>query len=456
MIPVLSPADVKAIDEQALRTESLEDILDRVGSAVAREAVDMLGASQHGHVVALVGPGLNGSDARAAATHLEGQGIGVDLVEVSDAPTQLPACDLIIDGAFGIGLNKPWTAPSTGTTPVLSIDIPSGIDGLTGEALGTPIVATRTATFIGYKSGLLFGDGPDHSGEVHVVDIGLAAGDVSTGLIEAPDVRSWLPRRGRNAHKWQSALLVVAGSDGMTGAAKLACAAAMRAGAGYVHLDTPAANVPGLLDVVVGSFAGTGARAETEKFRAAVVGPGLSRTTAAQELVRTVLSVLDVPVVVDGDGLAAVAAVPEVLVDRPATARAVLTPHDGEFERLTGSPPGVDRIAAARSLALDLNAVVLLKGATTVIADPTGDVRISTTGDERLATAGTGDVLAGIVGALLAQGAEPFDAAAAGAYLHGAAARLGHRRGLIASDLIDLIPLVFGDIYDIHVTNVAK
>ena len=345
MIPVLSPADVKAIDEQALKTESLEDILDRVGSAVSHQAVDMLRRSRNRQVVALVGPGLNGADARAAAIHLEEQGITVDLVEVANAPTQLPACDLIIDGAFGIGLNKPWTAPGTGTTPVLSIDIPSGIHGLTGEALGSPIVATRTVTFIGYKSGLLFGDGPEHCGEVRVFDIGLPAGATSTGVIEAPDVRSWLPRRGRNAHKWHSALLVVAGSDGMTGAAKLACAAAMRAGAGYVHLDTPAASVPGLLDVVVGSFAGSGVRAETEKFRAAVVGPGLSRVTTAQKLVRTVLSVLDVPVVVDGDGLAAVAAVPEVLVDRPAEARAVLTPHDGEFERLTGNPPGVDRIA---------------------------------------------------------------------------------------------------------------
>lgn len=446
MIPVLSPADVKAIDEQALKTESLEDILDRVGSAVAHQAVDMLRRSRNRHVVALVGPGLNGADARAAAIHLEEQGIMVDLVEVANAPTQLPACDLIIDGAFGIGLNKPWAAPGTGTTPVLSIDIPSGIHGLTGEALGSPIVATRTVTFIGYKSGLLFGDGPEHCGEVRVFDIGLPAGAASAGVIEATDVRAWLPRRARDAHKWQSALLVVAGSDGMTGAAKLACAAAMRAGAGYVHLDTPAASVPGLLDVVVGSFAGSGVRAETERFRAAVVGPGLSRATAAQELVRTVLSALDVPVVVDGDGLAAVAALPEVLVDRPATARAVLTPHDGEFERLTGTPPGVDRIAAARSLAQDLNAVVLLKGATTVIADPNGEVRISTTGDERLATAGTGDVLAGIIGALLAQGVQPFDAAAAGAYLHGAAARLGHRRGLIASDLIDLIPLALGDV----------
>lgn len=440
MIPVLTPSDVKVIDERATETESLEAIVDRAGSVVARQAIEMLGGSYGRKVTVLAGPGLNGADARSAAGKLEARGVRTRVVDLSNMPATLPECDLVIDGVFGIGLSRPWTAPATGASPVLSIDVPSGIDGETGEAVGAPISATRTVTFIGYKSGLLFADGPRHSGEIRIVDIGLDVTSSTADVIEARDVRDWLPIRDRDAHKWRNALLVVAGSTGMTGAATLATSAAMRTGAGYVHLDTPAATVPGLGTEIVASFAGTGVRADTAKFAAAVVGPGLTRTVAAAKLVRAVLSALEVPVVIDGDGLAAVAEAPELLKSRPETACAVLTPHDGEFERLTGERPGPDRFAAVRRLAAATNSIVLLKGPTTLIAHPGGDVRVNLSGDARLATAGTGDVLAGIIGALLAQGVEPFDAASSGAFIHGLAAGLGHERGLVASDLVAKLP----------------
>ncbi|MGH9276336.1 MAG: NAD(P)H-hydrate dehydratase, partial [Acidimicrobiales bacterium] len=173
------------------------------------------------------------------------------------------------------------------------------------------------------------------------------------------------------------------------------------------------------------------------RFGALVVGPGLGRSAETVEQVRQLVAGWDGPCVIDGDGLVALGRDQAVVLGgRPA---AVLTPHDGEFEALTGSTPGPDRIEAARSLANELGAVVLLKGPTTVVADPRGNVRIVTTGDARLATAGTGDVLSGVVGALLAQGMSPLDAAAAGAWLHGRAAAHGPHHGLTAGDLPDLL-----------------
>jgi hydroxyethylthiazole kinase-like uncharacterized protein yjeF len=443
LIPILRPADVKAIDERALRTETLDAILERVGAVVADEALDLLGDDTSKSVVAIAGPGLNGSDARAAAAKLHALGVSVEIVEALELPRRLSACDLILDGAFGIGLSRPWTAPDTGDTPVLAIDIPSGIDGTTGEALGEPLKAERTITLGGYKAGLLFGDGPDYCGEIRVGDIGLGGNDVRTRLVELSDVARWLPQRPRQSHKWNNALFVCAGSPGMTGAARLASGAAMRAGAGYVHLiamDDSNADLP---IEVVSSEAGD-PRPDLAKFCAALVGPGLGRSAEADQLVAEILAHFDGPVLIDGDGLSAIAQDPMLIHNRSAPT--VLTPHDGEYRRLMGEPPANDRMEAALLLAKKMQSIVLLKGPATVIASPDGDVRVTNTGDQRLATAGTGDVLAGIVGALLAQGVDPFDAAAAGAFLHGAASQSGHPHGLIASDLLDLIPAALHEI----------
>jgi len=181
-----------------------------------------------------------------------------------------------------------------------------------------------------------------------------------------------------------------------------------------------------------------------DRFQSLVIGPGLGRAESTVRDVREVLRHAPLPAVVDGDGLFALAwsddGSERLLRDRPAPT--VLTPHDGEFALLTGAKPALDRLTAARRLAFDLGVVVLLKGPATVVAEPRGRTLVVTTGDDRLATAGTGDVLSGIIGALIAQGLEPFEAAAAGAWIHGSAGGLGPRRGLIAGDLLGLIPRV--------------
>ena len=443
MIPVVTPKQVKEIDARALEIESLDTILERVGDGLARELLKILGGSYGRRVNALIGPGLNGADAEVAAQSLERRGVRVRRIPLAELPEVLPPADLTIDGLFGIGIDRPFDMPDPGESPVIAVDVPSGIDGLTGEVVGEAFQAEITLSLMALKPGLLFGAGAEHAGEVRIVDIGLYVdehrlNESRVDLVEDGDVASWLPERARTAHKWDNAVLVVAGSPGMTGASHLVSRAAMRTGAGYVHLDSAASVDPGVPTEVVSSLAGKGVRADKERFGSVVVGPGLGREEAAGGFVRAVLQSVQIPRVIDGDGLNALVDNLELLSgDEVPT---VLTPHDGEFERLMGERPGPDRVAAARELASRSNSVVLLKGPTTVVAAPYGLAYLCTTGDARLATAGTGDVLAGMIGALLAQGMTSIRAAAAAAHLHGRAASLGPQVGLIASDLPDLIP----------------
>jgi NAD(P)H-hydrate epimerase len=331
------------------------------------------------------------------------------------------------------------------------VDIPSGVDGLTGGVAAGAVQAVRTVTFAALKPGLLFHAGRALAGEVVLADIGLDVSRAPVGLVERADVAAWVPPRSPDAHKWRAAVVVAAGSPGMTGAAHLAARAAQRAGAGMVRVASPGLDHdPGLPTEAVGIAtppAGwdTVVLDQLDRARALVLGPGLGRSAPADTAVLQVVASARVPVLVDGDGLSA-------LGDDPAAALAgrsgptVLTPHDGEFARLAGHPPGDDRLAAARGLAASTGAIVLLKGPTTVVAHPDGRALLSTAGDARLATAGTGDVLSGVIGALLAQGVPAFEAAASGAWLHGRAARRGPRRGLVASDVVAGLPVALDEL----------
>jgi ADP-dependent NAD(P)H-hydrate dehydratase / NAD(P)H-hydrate epimerase len=301
-------------------------------------------------------------------------------------------------------------------------------------------------TFAALKPGLLFPPGRELAGEVILADIGLDVSGATVGVVGASDVATWLPPRPPDAHKWRAAVAVAAGSPGMTGAAHLAARAAQRAGAGMVRVASPGIDHdPGLPTEAVGvgvpAAGWDGAfLALLDRVQAAIVGPGLGLSAPTVTAVHHIVSSATVPLVVDGDGLTALGDQVAAVVAR-CRHPVVLTPHDGEFARLAGGPPGPDRIAAARRLATDTGATVLLKGPTTVVAEAGGGrVALSTTGDARLATAGTGDVLSGIVGALLAQGLGPLEAAAGGAFLHGRAAAAGPARGLVASDVVAGLP----------------
>ncbi|MCB9376463.1 MAG: NAD(P)H-hydrate dehydratase [Microthrixaceae bacterium] len=460
MLTVLTPSQMAAVDAAA--AEPVEVLIGRAAGAVARAAVDLMGGTYGRRVVVVAGPGHNGEDGRVAAALLARRGVRVTVHDVADAPTVLGPADLVIDAAFGTGFRGNYRFPDVDGAPVLAVDIPSGISGLTGAVSGAPAPAIRTVTFAALKPGLVLGAGPSYAGEVVVADIGLDVEDTAVvgaagcHLVTDDDVLAWVPARAVDDHKWRHAVWVVAGSPGMTGAAQLCSTAALRAGAGYVRLTVPGVEDPPAPTeaVVLGARTDDWDRlmsSDASRFGCVAIGPGLGRDAGSAARVRAALAATDRPVVLDGDGLAAIADAPTAaLHSRPVVddvpAPTVLTPHDGEFEMLTGAPPGEDRVDAARALAATTGAVVLLKGPTTVVAEPDGDVLLVRSGDERLATAGTGDVLTGTIAALIASGASPARAAAAGAHLHGRAAELGPRRGLVASDVADALPDAWADL----------
>jgi NAD(P)H-hydrate epimerase len=446
VLPIVTPQEMAAIDAAA--TVPVETLVERAGAAVARSAQRMLGGTYGRTVNVVAGPGNNGADGRAAAKRLAARGMKVRLFEAAAAPDVLPSADLVIDAAYGTGFHGEYHAPDNGGARVLAVDIPSGVDGLTGRAGAGVQAADRTVTFAALKPGLVFPPGSVLTGELEVADIGLAVDRAQAFLVQRDDVASWWRPRPVTANKWSRAVRVVGGSAGMTGAARLAASAAQRAGAGMVHLTMPGDDGDGPVEAV-----GRPAPAfdwdelvlsDLGRFHALVIGPGLGREEYTVPAVRRVVAAAEVPTVIDGDGIFAMAwdaeAAPAVL--RRRRGPTVLTPHDGEYALLMGGRPGPDRIEAARRLAEAADCVALLKGPSTVVAHPNGRALVVTTGDARLATAGTGDVLAGIIGALLSSGMGPWQAAAAGAWIHGQAAALGPQAGLVAGDLPALVPAV--------------
>lgn len=463
MIPVMTPAQMNEVDANA--PESLEVLVGRAATKVATTAIDVMGGAYGRRVVVIAGPGNNGADGKVAAAILRRRGVRAEVIDArSDELQQLvdrslaQQVDLVIDAAFGTGFRGGFEFPHVGDVPVLAVDIPSGVNGSTGLASGHVADAVATVTFAALKPGLLLGDGPAASGQVRLVDIGLDVSGAMMHLVEDSDVGDWLPQRRRDGHKWDTATWVFAGSPGMAGAARLCCGAAQRAGAGYVRhtpLGPPSTTLVGSGSGTEGSEAvihpldpsewAEAVATDHTRFGSVVIGPGLGRRADAIDAVRDIAALDGFTLLIDGDGLNALGVDAAAVLSRRQSPT-VLTPHDREFERLTGSPPGNDRVGAARELASSSGSVVLLKGPTTVIADPTGAVLFSNSGDTRLATAGTGDVLSGIIAAHLAMGAEPLRAAGAGAFVHGRAATSRPAYGLVAGDLVATLPEVYSEL----------
>jgi NAD(P)H-hydrate epimerase len=449
---VLTRDEMRAADAAALAHVSHETLVTRAGTAVACAALRMLGGAYGRRVVVVAGKGSNGADGRVAARVLSRRGARVLVVEAEDAPKDLPVCDLVIDGAYGTGFRGGYDAPSPAAgAPVLAVDIPSGVDADTGAAPGAAVRASRTVTFAALKPGLLQGDGPARSGVVEVADIGIGFPIPAAMVVEDADVAALLPPRKRDGNKWNHAVGVAAGSHGMEGSAILCSRGAMAAGSGMIRLGSPGDPAAGWPVEVVRrhlpaqGWAGAFLEA-TAKCHAVVIGPGLGTDAGTAEEIRAVVAAVPVPLVIDADALTALgdAASARTLLDK-RSAPSILTPHDGEYARIQGAPPGPDRLAAARRLAESTGAVLLLKGPLTTVAAPGGrrgsapDVLLAAEGRPSLATAGSGDVLSGVIGAFCARGVPAHEAAALAAHVHGRAASLGPAEGLVAGDLPELL-----------------
>lgn len=497
--------DRAAIEERKISSLRL---MERAGRAVVREMERRFGPLRGKTVTIIAGKGQNGGDglvvarllrARAchtrvallsprssikgnAATNLRrfqkagGRCHAVDTPSALDgvlAPL-LQTSDLLVDALFGTGLNAPVTGQASSAItlmnesgrPIIAIDLPSGLDADTGAVLGTAITATLTVTLARPKRGLYLGVGPDHAGVIRVADIGIpddlvAAAKISVAVLEATDIRSLLPRRPRTAHKGTFGHAgIIAGSAGKTGAAAMAAMAALRIGAGLVTVATPKSVADiveaKLLEAMVVPVPETTARtcsthalnqllAFAADKTALALGPGIGTDPQTQTLVHRLLVQAHRPMVLDADGLNAVAGHTDLL-DR-ASGPLILTPHPGEMARLletTAAEIQRDRLGAASRLAREHKVYVVLKGAGTILASPDGRLAVNATGNPGMATAGPGDVLTGLIVGLLAQGLAPWDAACAGVYLHGLAGDLvtaeQGEAGLIAGDLIQAMP----------------
>jgi NAD(P)H-hydrate epimerase len=458
MRAVLTRDEMRAADAAALETVSHETLVQRAGTAVAFAALRMLGGAYGRRVVVVVGKGSNGADGRVAAGVLARRGARVHMLEAeaAGAGIALPACDLVIDAAYGTGFRGRYDAPRVPAgAAVLAIDIPSGVDADTGEAPGDAVEAGRTVTFAALKPGLLQGDGPALSGTVEVVDIGIGFPTPQAALVEDADLGALVPARPRGVNKWTNAVGVAAGSAGMEGSAVLCSRGAMAAGSGMIRLGSPgdptAAWPTEAVRMHLPAQGWSGAFLEaTAKCKSIVIGPGLGTGAAVAEEIRAVVAGAPVPLVIDADALTALGdtASARTLLDK-RSAPSILTPHDGEYARVAGSAPAGDRLLAARQLADAVGAVVLLKGPLTAVARPgpgAPGVLLADAGGPALATAGSGDVLSGLIGAFLARGVAAHEAAALAAHAHGRAASLGPAEGLVAGDLPALVAQFLSDL----------
>jgi NAD(P)H-hydrate epimerase len=308
--------------------------------------------------------------------------------------------------------------------------------------------ADHTVTFAAPKPGLWFHPGRAAAGTVHVADIGidLGADPTRVALVEGDDVVEWVPPRAATTHKWRSGVLVVGGSAGMTGAPMLSAHAATHLGAGIVIAALPgeaatrASGTEVITRVLAADASGSITSAavaelapDLDRYGGVVLGPGLGRGDGVAATIAALARVVPGPLVLDADALVGLGTDLDPVRERAAPT--ILTPHDGEYERLTGARPGPDRIDAARTLAAAAGSVVVLKGPTTVVAAPDGRVRVNPTGTADLATAGSGDVLSGMIAAFCARGVEPLEAAAAAVFVHGLAAESAGHTGFVATDL---------------------
>jgi ADP-dependent NAD(P)H-hydrate dehydratase / NAD(P)H-hydrate epimerase len=412
MIPIATLAQIRDADARAVAVRGQDALVNDAGTAVGLCAQGLLRSCRARRIAMIAGPGLNGADGRVAARWLLSRGALVEIIPFDDAPDYLAGYDLVVDAAFGTGATRPYVAPRVEEgTLVLAVDLPSGVDTDTGSLLGRPLQASATIALGAFKPAHFMGPSASLVGDLHFASLGIVV-DSESALITDEDLSLFIAYNDDD-HKWDHAISALAGSTLMPGAAELVTRGALAGGASMIRLtsrDAVSSQVSVPPEVVHSQEQSVDPRS-----KAVVAGPGLGAEAPAW--LSDVLDQAPCPVVLDADGL------DRSFIDEnaPRDATWVLTPHEGEFERLNGRAVSDDRFGDVRRLAAATGCVVLLKGPRTVIAHPHGAVRLVTSGTASLATAGSGDVLAGLIAATIARGHEPFAAAALAAHLHGRA-----------------------------------
>lgn len=509
---VVTAAGMREIDRRAIDEYKIPGVVLMENAGL--RLVDAIRATNARRIVIVAGPGNNGGDGLVAARHLYRQirvslwtsvaledysgdaRINADIVRRLEIPcrwlrdddvlsaleAELASADLVVDALLGTGLSRNVDSYygeiinriNNCPAPVLAVDIPSGICADSGKALGAAVRATKTVTFALPKQGHFLFPGSEYTGDLQIADIGIPPALLSGApvtLVTESTARSLLPNRPCDAHKGTfGSVLLVAGSLGMSGAVVLSARAALRGGCGLIFAATPrsvqptvAAQVAEAITVPLpenrlGRVMEESLYILREKWRtcqAVAVGPGMSQDEVSLPVLAGVLAECPLPVVLDADALNLLAKNPELLGKRDAPT--LLTPHPGEAARLLGSSIGeiqADRPAAVLAIAKRYQSIVVLKGAHTLIGHPKGQTAINVTGNSGMATAGSGDVLTGLLAALLAQGLSAFDAARLGVYLHGLAGDLAAQgvgeTALVAGDITNHISKAYLRLQKIH------
>jgi hydroxyethylthiazole kinase-like uncharacterized protein yjeF len=472
--PLFDAEGIRAVDRWAIEERGVAEaeLMEAAGTALAEAVAEL---APQGPVRIVCGKGNNGGDGLIAARRLGEIGFDVTVLELGgevpdDLDGLLAGAGVVVDAIFGTGFAGAPRAPADAVieainrcgAPVVACDIASGVDASTGEVAGVAVEADLTVSFHAAKIGQRIAPGKWHTGELRVVPIGIpdgSPGEPAAGTI-GPEVLALLPLRGPRSTKFSSGQVVVAGgSRGLTGAVQMSSEAAIRAGAGYATVAVPAdleavfeGGRPEVMSAGCPGGAGCLAPASLkavlrtfEQAAAGVLGPGMGRDPGTVELAREAAAAIDAPLVIDADGLNAFAGDLGPIARRGAAT--ILTPHAGELGRLldrSSGEIGTSRLAAAREAAERAGAVVVLKGDDTIVTD--GErVAVNGLSAPGLATAGTGDVLSGVIAAMLARGLEPFAAGCAAVLAHAragreAARRIGAAESVIAGDVIESIP----------------
>lgn len=433
--PLYTAEEMRAAEQG----HDVDAMMERAGRAVADAVLRRYPDARR--IAAVCGKGANGGDGRIALRLLAEA--GRETTESLGGEH-----DVVIDALFGTGFHGEPRAEAAeliaaindSPAPVVAVDVPSGVDASTGEVAAAAVRADLTVTMHGRKVGLAVAPGRFHAGEVEVADIGLEHTDTRVRRV-TEDILQLVPRRSERDTKYSSgSVLVVGGSPGMTGAVCLAAEAAFRADAGYVAVAVPSSLLPVVETLLIEAVKAPRERVDelAKRASALAIGPGLGRGDEERSLVRRLLAELEVPAVVDADAL-------YELESAAWPAPRVLTPHAGELARLIGAESewvGEHRLEALAQAVERYGCVVLLKGADTLVGAPGEAALVCDSGTAALATAGTGDVLTGVITSFLSKGMDARLAAAAGAFAHGRAAALApHQVGLVASDVIDSLPL---------------
>jgi len=508
---IVGSSEMREIDQIAVHEFGVPALalMIRAGRATADAATSM--AALRGRILVVCGAGNNGGDGFAVARILRSAGRDVRVVALAPSDGMSPVArvmrqeanevdvpiadatavaamgaepgDVVVDAIFGVGLTRPPEGVFAAAIArihelrergarILSVDVPSGLSADTGHPLEVAVRADRTVTLAFQKKGLVVYPGAEYAGEVSVVDIGIPAAaaarvPVTAEVLTDAEARALVPARSLEAHKGEAGrVLVVAGSPGRTGAAHLAVAGALRGGAGLVTLAArpevfPFA-LPGRPEAMSHPLPGQGPLqrsdlpelvAAAREVDAVVIGPGIPRGPETGPLIRDLLERVQIPAVLDADALNAFAEHPGLIAAVARWSPVVMTPHPGELARLLGTSAEevqADRLEVAQRKSREWGAVVILKGAHTVVADPDSVPAVVLTGNPGMATGGTGDVLAGLVGALLGSHIPIRDAARAAAWVHGragdiAAQRFG-QRGLAAGDVAEALGAVWAEL----------